>query len=195
LAKTILRLLLPVLLFGRAAFAQQTPAWEFFGGYSIERTDVREYYKSSPTIYTFRDRYINLNGWEVAVTENVNKRFGGTFQVTGHYKSPVAFGTTTNQRIHSVMYGPRVAQRVAFITAYGHVLFGIGRTTAEVSPGPHLTQTEFVAAGGAGVDVHLGSKIGFRPLQIQYSPMNQVGVRNHKFDASAGLVFYVGTRK
>jgi len=190
-----LRLLVPVLLFAPAGFAQQTPAWEFFVGYSGERTDVREYYKSTPIIYTFRDSYINMNGWELAVTENVNHWFGGTFQVTGHYKSPVVLGTKTNERIHSIMYGPRFSRRLAFLTPYGHLLFGIGRTTAAVSPGPHITETEFAAAGGVGLDVHLGKKVGIRAFQVQYSPMNQVGVKNHKIDASAGVMFYLGHTK
>jgi len=77
------------LVFQSAAFAQETPAWELFGGYSFERSPVREFFKQTPQIYTHWDHYEKLQGWELSVTENINRRFGGTLQLTGHYKNPV----------------------------------------------------------------------------------------------------------
>jgi hypothetical protein len=195
LARTFLRLFLLVLCLTPAGFAQQTPAWEIFGGYSFERSVVREYYKSTPIIYTFREDYLNLNGWELSVTENVNRRFGGTFQLTGHYKSPVFRGTKSRQNMFSIMYGPRFTQRAGWITLYEHVLFGANRTSVVVSPGPHATETEFAVAAGLGLDVNLGSKAAIRVFQAQYSPTNPIVSRDHKFQASAGLVFYLGKTK
>jgi hypothetical protein len=175
--------------------AQQAPAWEFFTGYSFERSAVRTYYRSTPIIYTFREQYINLDGWELSVTENVNRWFGGTFQATGHFKSPVVLGTKTRQRLFSFMYGPRFSYRAGWSTAFGHVLFGASRASATVSPGPHASETAFTAAAGLGLDVNLGSKAAMRVLQIQYSPMNPLATKDHKFQASAGFVFYLGNNK
>ena len=194
MARTLLRFLLLVLLYASAGFAQQSPAWELFGGYSFERSDVREYYKSTPILYTFREQYINLNGWELAVTENVNRWVGGTLQLTGHYKSPVVRGAKNREQMFSILYGPRFAHRMSWATPYGHVLFGAGRAAVTVSPGPHATETSFVVAAGTGLDVNLREKAAVRILQIQYSPMNQVGTKNHKFQASAGVVFYLGKK-
>jgi len=177
--------------------AQQRPAWEVFGGYSFERSDVREYYKSTPIIYTFRDRYINLNGWEISVTENhgSTRWFGGTLQVTGHYKSPVVLGTKNNEKMFSILYGPRFSHSMGWGTPFGHILFGAARAQVTVSPGPHASETSFAAAAGGGLDINLGSKAAVRVLQVQYSPMNQVGTKNHKFQASAGIVFRLGKTK
>ncbi len=195
MAKKFARLLLVVLSFATVGFTQQIPAWEIFGGYSFERSAVREYYKSTPIIYTFRERYENLNGWEVAVTENVNHWFGGTLQLTGHYKSPVVLTTKSRQNLFSIMYGPRFSHRMSWGTPYGHLLFGAGRTSVTVSPGPHTAEASFVVAGGGGLDLNLGTKAAIRVLQIQYSPMNQVAAKDHKFQASAGIVLYLGTAK
>src|SRR5437867_2087511 len=93
--------------FAVPALAQETPEWEFFGGYSMQWTNVREYYKSTPIIYATRNRYENLNGWDLAVTENRNARFGGTLEVSGHYKTPQRSGINNRERIHSIVYGPR----------------------------------------------------------------------------------------
>jgi len=194
LVKKLLWLLVAILFVASGGFAQ-APAWELFGGYSIQRSDVREYYKSTPALYTFRDRYINLNGWELSATENLNRWFGGTLQLTGHYKSPVVLGTKNQERMFSIMYGPRFSYRMGWITPFGHVLFGAARATVTVSPGPHATETTFAAAAGLGLDVNLGSKAAVRVLQLQYSPMNPVGAKDHQFQASAGVVFYLGEAK
>jgi hypothetical protein len=185
--------LLPAL--APAAFAQQTPAWEFFGGYSFQRSSVREYYKSTPTLFTFREQYINLNGWEFAVTENVKPWLGGTFQLDGHYKSPDFRGSKNRERIHSILYGPRFSHRAGWGTAYAHMLFGAARASVTVSPGPHPHETSFAATAGAGLDLNLGKKAAVRVLQLQYSPTNPLASKNHRFQASAGMVFYVGQAK
>jgi len=195
LARTFLLLSLLLLSFAPSAFAQQTPAWEFFGGYSFERSVVREYFKQTPIIYAFKEQYANLNGWELSVTENLNRSFGGTLQATGHYKSPVLQGTKTRQNLFSLMYGPRFSHRMSWATPYAHVLLGIARTSATVSPGPHIAEVEFAAAVGAGFDLSIGRKAAVRVVQVQYSPMSPVVSRDHKFQGSAGIVFYLGSTK
>jgi hypothetical protein len=191
-----IQLLLLVLFLAEPGLAQKTPGWEFYGGYSLERSDMREYYKSTPIIYTFRDQSINLNGWEASVTENLNKHFGGTVQVTGHYKTPVVLGTTNSESMLSLLYGPRISHRMSWGTPFGQVLFGVQRVSVAVTPvGPHIAETAFAVAAGAGLDVNLGSKTAIRVLQLQYSPMNPVGTKKSKFQISAGVVFYLGQTK
>jgi Outer membrane protein beta-barrel domain len=194
LARTFLRIGLALLSLASAAFAQETPAWEFFGGYSFQRSPVREFYRQTPQIFTHRDHYESLNGWELSVTENINRHFGGTLQLTGHYKSPEFRGVTTRQQMFSILYGPRFAQRMNSATAYAQVLFGAGHTSARVSPGPHESEWDFAVAVGGGLDLNIG-KMAVRVLQLQYSPMNQIVTRNNNFQASAGVVFYLGTTK
>jgi hypothetical protein len=194
LAKKLLRLLLLVLSFASAALAQQTPSWEIFGGYSFERAGVKQYYKSTPILYTSRERYLSLNGFELSVTENVNRWLGGTLQFTGHFKSPVILGSRNREQTFSLMYGPRFAHRMTWATAYGQVLLGAGRASVSVSPGPHAKETSFAAGAGIGLDLNLGKKTSVRVLQVQYSPMNQIVSKDHKFQASAGVVFNLGNK-
>jgi hypothetical protein len=92
----------------------------------------------------------------------------------------------------SIMYGPRFSHRMGWGTPYGQVLFGAGRASVTVSPGPNASEWGFAAAAGLGFDLNLGSKAAVRVLQVQYSPMNQVASKNHKFQASAGFVLRVG---
>src|SRR5262249_24275182 len=177
-------------------FAQQTRAWELFGGYSFERSAVREYYQiPNPTRYTTREQFINLNGWELSVTENLNHWFGGTLQLMGHYKNPVVFGIKNRQHMFSILYGPRFSHRMDWGTPFAHILFGAGRTSVTVSPGPHADETSFALAAGAGLDINLGSKVAARVLQVQYLPTNQVAAIRRKFQASGGLVVYLGKEK
>src|SRR5262249_24558198 len=150
---------LPLPFFATAAFAQQTPAWELFGGCSFQRSDVREYYKSNPALYVFRNRYINMHGWEFSATENLNGWFGGTLQLTGHYNNPVVLGTKTRESAFSIMYGPRFSYRTPWVTPFGHVVFGAAHASVTVSPGPHASETKFAAAAALGLDVNAGNKL------------------------------------
>lgn len=201
MTKTLLRFfLLAPLLFAPTAFAQTTP-WEVFGGFSVQHAAVREYYKATPIIYTFRERYINLPGWEVSLTENVNKWFGGTLQSSGHYSTNVVAGTsnavaeTRNRQTNfAILYGPRFLYPGGVFRPYAHVLFGAAHARVSVSPGPHAEETRFAVAGGAGVDLKFG-RVGIRVLEVQYSPKNEIASKPNQFQASAGAVFYIGQPK
>ena len=195
MTKTLLRFSLLALLFAPTAFAQQYTPWEVFGGFSVQRANVREYYKATPIIYTFRERFINLPGWEVSLTENVNKWFGGTLQSSGHYSTETVLGTKNRQKKFAILYGPRFLYPGGWFRPYGHVLFGAAHASVTVSPGPHATQTRFAVAGGGGVDLKVSSRVGIRAFEVQYSPKNEIGSRPNQFQASAGAVFYIGQPK
>ena len=185
-------------LFCSIPCSAETPAWDFFAGYSFQRVDVRQYYKSTSIIYTFRDRYINMDGFELSITENMNRWFGGTLQFTGHFETPVVTGfanskSSNRERTFSIMYGPRFSHRMSFGMPFGQVLFGAGHTSVAVIPtGPHASDTTFEMAVGGGFDLNLGRKVAIRALQVQYLPTNQVGTKKDKFQASAGIVFNLG---
>jgi len=194
LTKTFLRLLPLLLLSTPAAFAQESASWEIFGGYSVERAHVREYFKSTPILYTFRERYRDLPGWETSITENANDWFGGTLELSGHYRKDLVLGTTNHQKDLTILYGPRFWHRFGPVIPFGHVLFGATHASVTVSPGPHATQTECAVAAGAGVDVRFG-KIGVRALKLEYFPQNVIGSKNNRYQASTGLMLYFGKRK
>src|ERR1051325_8109476 len=121
-----------IFLFSLTCIAQEAPAWQFFGGYSFERADMREYFKTTPIIYTFRHHYVNMNGWEFAVTENRNRWFRGTLDLSGYYKTPVLLGVSNREHIYSILYGPRFSFAQPFGTPFAHVLFGAAHTSTAV---------------------------------------------------------------
>src|SRR5579883_955862 len=170
-------------------YAQETKEWEFFGGYSLQRTQVREYFKSTPSIYSIKNRLETLNGWEFSVTENMNHWFGGTFDVSGHYKTPTLQGSPNQERMHSFMYGPRFSLHTPYVTPFAHVLFGAAISNVQVTPvGPHASNTSFAAAAGGGVDLNLGQTISVRLLQAEYVHADALGASQNNYRASAGVV-------
>ena len=175
--------------------AQEVPAWEFFGGYSYQRTNVREYFRSTPIILTFRNQYANLHGWDVSATENVNGWFGGTLDISGHYRSPELRGTTSHERIHSILYGPRFSFRKPWGIPFAHVLFGIAQADVRVTPGPHASDLSFAAAAGGGVDMNFRPNAKIRAFQLEYFHANALGSSRNHFRLSAGMVFNLGQIK
>src|SRR5216117_2560892 len=111
--KRILYTFLLLTLFRTACLAQEVVPWEVFGGYSFQRADVREYFISRPTplIYMARHHYMNMNGWELSVTENLNRWFGGTLDIIGYYGSPAVGSVTTRDHVFSILYGPQFTYR------------------------------------------------------------------------------------
>src|SRR6266705_2778893 len=114
--------------FATPCLAQEIPEWEFFGGYSFQRSDVREYFKSSPIIYTFRGKYASLSGWDASVTANL-------------------------ERMLSLLYGPRFSYRKPSVIFFTNVLMGAAHLNVQVTPvGPHASNLSFATATGGGVD-------------------------------------------
>jgi hypothetical protein len=185
-----------IFFFAATGVAQEIPEWEFFGGYSFQRSDVREYFKSSPILYTFRGKYASLNGWNASVTENVNQWFGGTLEISGHYKSAQLLGTTNRERMHSILYGPRFSYRKPEVIFFTHVLLGAAHLNVEVTPvgRPHASDLSFAMAAGGGLDKEVRRKTAIR-FQAEYFRTNPLGTRSNGFRMSAGIILYLGERK
>lgn len=194
--QSVLQLFLFLLFPVTPCIAQTAPAWEFFGGYSLQRSHVREYFKSSPILYTFRDASINLDGWKASVTENRNRWFGGTLDLSGHYKTPQLLGTTNQERMFAILYGPRIFYRMPWVVPFAHVLMGAAHADVKVTPaGPHDSDFAFAMAAGGGVDLNLGSRAAVRLFQAEYFRTKALGTRPDHYRASAGMVFYLGKRE
>lgn len=194
--QTVFTFLLLLSLFAVPCLAQKRSGWEIFGGYSLERSDVREYFKSSPTLYAIRYESVNLNGWNVSVTENKSNGFGGTLDLSGYYKTPQALGTANRETRYSILYGPRVFRRIKWGTPFAHVLVGVAHTNVTVTPvGPTASDTSFAVAAGGGLDINLGKKAAVRLLQVDYFGTKALGAKTNSLRVGAGVVFYLGERK
>lgn len=189
-----LRLFLLVLFLASPCFAQTIPKWEVFGGYSYQKSNVREYFKSTPIIYTFRNQNLKLNGFDFSVTENVNRWLGGTLDFRGHYAKPVVSGTTNRERMYSIMYGPRFSfPRISFLTPFAHALLGVAHMNVKVTPtGPRASGTSFATAAGGGLDLKFSNNAGIRVVQAEYLRANALGANQNNFRISAGVILYLG---
>jgi hypothetical protein len=198
-------LLLLFLLLAPPCFAQETPSWEVFTGYSFQRADVREYYKTTTTVPGVGvvtnypppvHHYVNMNGWEFSATENRNRWFGGTLDLSGYYKTPRLLGTDNREQIYSFFYGPRFSYRKPFATAFAHVMLGGAHTGVSVEPtGPHASDFGFAIATGGGIDLPLKNGAAVRVLEADYLRINALGSAQNNFRLSAGMVFSLGSAK
>ena len=193
-----LRSLLVLLVLAVPCLAQETPAWQLFGGYSFQRAGVRDYFKSTPIIYTARRDTVNLNGFELSATENRNQWFGGTLDLSAYFKTP-QIGTVSNQeRIYSILYGPRISSphTIRGGSAYAHALFGAVHSSVSVTPtGPHASDFTFGMALGGGFDLPLRNDWSVRVVQVDYIRASAYGSGQNNFRLSAGFVFNTGKIK
>jgi len=192
-----------------AGLAQEVVPWEVFGGYSFQRADVREYFisRSVPLIYTPRHHYVNMNGFDFSVTENVNRWFGGTLDISGYLKSPSIGSVTTKDHIYTILYGPRFtfpkaggnaapARLISASVPFAHILFGGAQTSATVGPpGPHASDFSFAMAIGGGLDWPLTPNVDLRFLQLDYLRTNALQTSQNNYRATVGLVLRLGKPK
>jgi hypothetical protein len=188
--RKFLYILLFTFYFTTSSIAQKNGQWQLFAGYSYMRANVREYYKSTPSVYSLRNQYANLNGWDVSITENVKSWLGGTLDASGHYNSPSLLGTNTTQQAYSFSYGPHFFHQGRKWRPFAHVLMGLTHISTEVSPvGPHVSGTSFTAAPGGGLDMRLFKDGSLRLFQAEYFHTNLQGNSQNQLRLSTGVVF------
>ena len=178
--------------------------FEVFAGYSYMRIDD---HKSNNPI----DHVGSLNGFEVAVTSFVTKRFG----ITGDFSTGFAGGTEAvtggslrfSSSNFSFYAGPHYRfTNTSRVTPFVHALVGASNNRFNYDFTPttgglaHVSQssTDFAMAFGGGLDVRVHKRISIRLFQIDYNPVF-VGSRpefgtntNFRFDNirfSSGIVF------
>jgi hypothetical protein len=150
-------LVVGIMLF--AAVAQAQDKAEVFGGFQFTRPD------GGP----------NLNGWDGALTGNVNKNFGITADFSGTYGSGLSFYTFT--------FGPQLTANLPLVKPFVHALIG----GARISGGGGGTNGFDTMLGG-GLDVGHGH-FAFRVIQADWMLTRFSGYTDKRnFRASTGLV-------
>ncbi|HEX8073224.1 MAG TPA: outer membrane beta-barrel protein [Pyrinomonadaceae bacterium] len=202
-------MLLAVFIFG---CAQLAPAQdderkvEFFAGYSYLNTDLDE--PDAPL-----DRFDNLDGFNVAATGYITKRFGLTGDFSAYFRNQTEAipGGTIRFRSRSFNYlgGPQIRfPNHTRVTPFVHALAGASnnrfayRATATGATAPavdvSVSVTDFALALGGGLDLRVNRRVAVRLFQVEYYPvflrdrpeLNTNGSRrvdNVRF--SIGLVF------
>lgn len=173
-----------VLVSSAIALAQETPQAELFGGYSYLRSGG------------------NFNGWNGALTVNVNEWLGITADFAGHYTSQnvtlaglPAVGSSAH--LHTFTFGPTVAYRNDDrYTPFAHFLFGGSHLSEKVNlvdVQASASDTGFAVLFGGGVDIPTGEHWSVRP-QADFLGSHFSGGWSKGFRLSAGVVYRWGSK-
>ena len=164
--------LLCLALFSTSASAtEEYPKAELFGGYQFTSL-------GGPG-------GVNANGWNAAVSGNVNRWFGVTADFSGAYKG---IGEV-NARAHTYTFGPAFTLRNGRVSAFAHVLFGGFHASAGFG-GLSIGTSGFAMMTGGGIDVKITPHLSVRPIQGDWILWRTQGFTEKKnARISAGLVF------
>ena len=162
-----------------SAEAQETPKAEVFGGYSWAGG--------------------NFHGFDTSVTGNVNKWFGVTANLSGHFGSERDGALEEKQRALSFLFGPRITlHRGKRLTPFVYALFGgvnfhvklkaAGQTFASGS------DTGFNMALGGGLDIKVSERVAVRAFQLDYLRPNFFGESHNRGRLAFGIVLRLGKK-
>jgi hypothetical protein len=158
------------LLASLAAAAEDSPKAEVFGGYQYSRQQGS-----------------NLNGWNAALTRNLNHWFGATADFSGAYLSQGGVGF----RSYTYTFGPTIASRSSeTFTPFAHALFGGFHQSADLSGSSLGTSNGFAMIFGGGVDAALSRRLAVRVGQFDFMSFHTSGASSNIFRFSAGIVFH-----
>lgn len=155
-----------------AGFAQEkgaTPKAEIFGGYQ----------------YTRFDGGLNANGWDTAVTGNLNNWFGIAADFSGAYKTQN--GVSFNN--YTYTFGPVISYRHnETFTPFAHFLAGGARASASLN-GVSGSSNGFAMMFGGGLDVKATRHLGVRAIQFDWLSLRANGTSdNNNMRISTGLL-------
>lgn len=174
--KRMVWLIPSILLFSLSAHAQNTPAWEFAGGYSYLRADLG-------------GSSFNLSGATATATENVNSWFGGRFELSA-YRGTES-GTTVSAQ--TIMYGPEVAfRKIRGVNPFAYAQFG-GIHASAGYLGISQSAFKFAMAGGGGVDVPILKNMSVR-VEADYMISRFLSTNQNNLQGTVGLVYRFGQK-
>ena len=161
-----------------SSHAQETPAWEIYGGYSYLKANLNG---SGPSFH--------MNGGGASVSQNLNSWFGGRFEVS-------AFGGTfegTNVTAQTITYGPVFSYRkFDRFVPYAHVQFGDVHASRGYL-GISESANKFAMTAGGGVDLKINQLAAIR-LQADYLMTRFLSQRQDNIQFSTGLVIRFGQK-
>lgn len=160
------------------AIAQEAPAVEVGGGYSlVQDQDVDE----------------NFHGWVASLGVNLTRWIGLVGEVGRNYKTLRCCDAEADLSLHSYMGGARVAVRRSSVVPFVQVLAGGARLSASAF-GETAGQTKFALQPGGGLDVWLGRNVGVRVGADYRRVFLEDGEGLNQFRLHAGVVLGLGRR-
>ncbi|HWR15300.1 MAG TPA: hypothetical protein VN577_10745 [Terriglobales bacterium] len=156
-------------LFALPAFSQNDYKAEVFGGYQYTRVEGESF-----------------NGWNAAVTGNVNNWLGITGDISGGYKSVGG----VKVKVHNFLFGPTVSyNQYEKVKPFAHVLFGVSHASGSVDGIGGASDNAFAMALGGGLDVGVHSNVAFRLVQVDYLMTRFGSQTQNNARISTGIVF------
>lgn len=167
------------------AIAQEGSRIEIFGGYQYTRLLGN-----------------NFNGWDSAVTANVNNWFGVTADIGGSYRSIEENSPTTITNVqidlshYDFLFGPTFSYNRHRLKPFGHVLLGVthlsSKVTSNLNSGGTFSTSDsnnaFSVALGGGLDVSIHRNLAVRLVQADYLLTRFAGESQNNARISTGLV-------
>jgi hypothetical protein len=154
------RIMLCIAMMACPAFAAEDhPKAELFGGYQYTLVGI------APGI--------SANGWNAAVTGNVNRWFGVTADLSGAYHTVIGTGL----RAHTYTFGPTFALRGDRVTPFAHLLLGGFHSSVA---GLSFGLNGFAMMAGGGVDVRVWKTVSVRPFQLDWLLWHAAGFSERK---------------
>jgi hypothetical protein len=176
-----------------AAFGQDPPRFEVFGGFShlrqerVQSSDFRSVNGLTPAQVqaiigqpiTTNSGSAGLNGFDVAVTGYVSKRFGFTGDLSANFKSEpqTFFGNASRSKYRTLNFlgGPQIKFfNKNKATPFVHALFGASRNRTQVTNALATATDEFTSftmALGGGLDLNVSKHIDVRLFQVEWMPV------------------------
>jgi opacity protein-like surface antigen len=169
--------------------AQVPTSGNIFVGYSYNRAD---------TLVPGTGNGANLNGWEGSLEGKVFPFVGIVADISGHYGSQTfpmsctggvggCTTSTSDGKIHSFLFGPRVSVSVGRYTPFAHGLVGVSHVSdsSVVFSG---SDTSFAYAVGGGLDYKLIPAFAWR-FQGDFLQTRFFNDKQNDFRFSTGIVF------
>jgi hypothetical protein len=162
--------------------AQDVQRFEAFGGYSFSHNN------------TLLDPTNNFSGWDTSSTVFLNRWFGLTADLSGHYGSqstPLIFlqgepygKVKVSASSYTYLFGPHFTYRRSRYAPFAETLFGInnphhmytllespgcqGCSSGPVGSSSGGSYHSFAMAMGGGLDIALSHGISLRPVEVDY---------------------------
>jgi opacity protein-like surface antigen len=212
--KKVLILALFVALTSLTALAQDGDykKVEFFGGFSHNRVDLNLDTDADEQDFAgeLNERW-GFNGFNAAITGNVNRYVGLKFDVSAHWNSEdIAFeddlgnDRTANldNQLWNFLGGVQIKDNASTsaIKPFAHALVGAGHISVDstettvgrtfVDDLGDTDETGFAAAIGGGLDVRAGDRLDIRVIQVDWNPTRFNDQTYHNFRFGFGLVFH-----
>ncbi len=169
--KFVLIFVLCVVSVGAPLAAQDFHRVKVFGGYQYTRIGAVP--------------GLNTNGWNAAVTADLNRWLGVTADFSGAYKSVAEI----TAKAHTYTFGPVLSHRGERVTPYVHALFGGFRASTGFR-GLGVSTNGFAMMVGGGTDIRISGRSSLRLVQVDWITWSAQGVTEKKnARVSTGLVF------